>query len=170
MRRSAVLLVAWLGLAACEDTPVTSARAPRPRRQEPVAVRPDAASQPVDNYVYSSIGKRDPFRPYHIDQALEEQARDAQKTRSDLEKLELAQLRLVGIVSGTSTPTAMFEDPDGRGHVVRVGTPMGRNGGKVAKIKRDEVVIIEEFRDPVTNKRVQSPISVRLPTDEMPLE
>jgi type IV pilus assembly protein PilP len=165
------LLFLAIFLVACEDEPVTPAPTPKAtKKSENVASRPEAASLPADTYVYSPIGKRDPFRPYWVDQALEDADKQETRTLSDLERLELDQLKLVGIVSGTSTPTAMFEDPDGRGHVVHVGTAMGKHGGRVSKIKKDEVVIMEEFRDPATNKKIQSPVSVKLPSDDLNLE
>jgi type IV pilus assembly protein PilP len=170
MKRS-LLLLSLACFSACDSESVEQAPAPVAKKSDAsLATRPEASSQPTDNYIYSPVGKRDPFRPYYVDQALEETEKDSQRTLTDLEKLELDQLKLVGIVSGTSTPTAMFEDPDGRGHVVHIGTAMGRNGGRVSKIKKDEVVIMEEYRDPVTNKKIQSPVSVRLPSDEMTLE
>ncbi|MCC6806495.1 MAG: pilus assembly protein PilP [Deltaproteobacteria bacterium] len=152
-------------LPACEEEPPPAPPPPK-KKAEPVTSRGDAASQPVEKFVYSSIGKRDPFRPYYIDQALEEEEKNTGRTLTELEHFEIDQLKLVGIVTGTSMPSAMVEDPDGVGHTIMIGTLMGKNGGRVKQIKRDEVLIIEEFRDPATNKKVASPVTLKLPSDE----
>ncbi len=163
--KRAILAVLLLCTACEEEAPPPPA--PRPKKQDPGLGRADAASQPVEKYVYSSIGKRDPFRPYFVDQALEEEAKQTTRALTDLEKYEIEQLKLVGVVTGTSTPSAMVEDPTGEGHTIMIGTLMGRHGGRVSKIKRDEVVIMEEFRDPATNKKVASPVTLRLPSEEL---
>jgi type IV pilus assembly protein PilP len=159
-------IVLALALAACEDEP-PPAPPPPPKKQVTITTRPDAASQPVEKYIYSPVGKRDPFRPYYVDQALEEEAETKGRALTELEKFEIDQLKLVGVVTGTSTPSAMVEDPEGEGHTIVIGTPIGRHGGRVSKIKRDEVIVMEEFRDPATNKKVASPVTMRLPSEEL---
>ncbi len=153
-------------LPGCEEEAPPPPPPPRPKKQETVAARAEAASQPSEKYTYSAVGKRDPFRPYYVDQVLEEEAQQKGRTLTELEHYEIDQLKLVGIVSGTSTPSAMVEDPDGEGHTIVIGTPIGKNGGRVNRIKRDEVIVMEEFRDPATNKKVQSPVTMRLPSED----
>jgi len=129
----------------------------------------NAASQPIpDNYSYSSVGKRDPFRPFYVDQESEAEAHH-DKNLSELQNYELDQLRLVAILSGTSQPEAMFEDPQTIGHTVHVGSPIGKNNGRVSKIKKDEVDIIEESRD-LSGKKQHTTVTIRLPGDELVLD
>ncbi len=113
-------------------------------------------------FVYSSIGKRDPFRSYLADLATikEETALPLQ----DTEKFELDQYRLTGLVTGTSQPKAMVEDPEGVGHTLRVGARLGRHGGRVTRISAKGVVIVEETVNPLGQK-VRIPITLRLPED-----
>jgi type IV pilus assembly protein PilP len=62
-----------------------------------------------------------------------------------LERYEIGQLKLVGIIWNAKNPTALIEDTSGLGYTVRVGTPIGPSDGKVVKITPDTVAIEEEF-------------------------
>jgi len=87
-------------------------------------------------------GRRDPFRPF----TLHNRRSPAPRERlSPLERYELGQLKLVGVIWDIKTPNAMVEDSTGLGYVVRVGTPIGNNDGKVKTIQPSGLVI-EEFQ------------------------
>jgi type IV pilus assembly protein PilP len=104
---------------------------------------------------------RDPFRPPSI------QARTGTRSRdnlSPLERFELGQLKVVGIVWDIKEPRAMIEDSAGLGYTVLVGTPIGGNEGKVKGIHRDQVVVEESFED-VSGKRKTREVSMKLSTD-----
>ena len=89
-----------------------------------------------------AVGKRDPFRPFTLNNT--EVKRDIAKL-SPLERYELGQLKLVGIVWAAKQPNAMVEDAAGLGYVVRIGTPIGSNEGKVKTIQPGALVV-EEFQ------------------------
>ena len=55
------------------------------------------------------------------------------------------------------------EDPDRIGHVMEIGTYIGKNWGKVTQIKPEEIVITEEYRDPIENELIINEITMRLP-------
>ncbi len=40
-------------------------------------------------------------------------------------------------------PMAMVEDPEGRGHMIRRGSFIGKRSGKVSDIRRDRLVVTE---------------------------
>ena len=108
------------------------------------------------------MGKRDPFRTYFSEvEELDEQV----KNQTELQRFDIDQLKLVGVIVGTATPTAMVEDPQGMGHVVKVGTLMGKHWGQVKHIRRGEIIIQEEFRD-FTGRRVSHLVPLKLPEDE----
>ena len=73
---------------------------------------------------------------------------------------DIDQLKLVAVVSGDANPLAMVEDPMGRGHIVRRNTRMGRQGGKVTQILRDEVVVTETITTP--ERVVYNPVKLGL--------
>ena len=93
---------------------------------------------------YSSAGKRDPFQPLPLRAQAKRRPRE---NLSPLERYDLGQLKLVGIVWDAKAPRAMVEDAAGLGYVVGVGTPIGPNDGRIKVIKPAEVVIEEIYVD-----------------------
>ncbi len=106
---------------------------PKPERPQ----RPNGRS-------YSSAGKRDPFRPFVLELR---PTRRRRENLSPLERVEVSQLKLVGIIWDIPEPRAMVEDTAGLGYVIKIGTPIGRNDGTVKVIAPKEVVIEEQFFD-----------------------
>ena len=110
---------------------------------------------------FSREGKRDPFRP------ITSKTNSASRPRenlSPLERVELGQLKVVGIVWDIKEPRAMVEDSAGLGYVVKVGTPIGSNEGKIKAIHRSEVVVEESYSDFYGAKKKRD-VSMRLSTD-----
>jgi Tfp pilus assembly protein PilP len=104
---------------------------------------------------------RDPFRPPNV------QARTGTRSRdnlSPLERFELGQLKVVGIVWDVKEPRAMIEDSAGLGYTILVGTPIGTSEGRVKGIHRDQVVV-EEFVEDVSGRKKTREISMKLSTD-----
>jgi type IV pilus assembly protein PilP len=161
-------LVGVIAVAGCgEEEPAPAAPPPsvakKPAPEKVKAKEPEQAPPKVE-YAYSPVGKRDPFRSYIAD--MRELAKhDDDRRPESTEKFELDQYRLTGIISGTSQPQAMVEDPEGIGHVLRIGSRLGKNGGRITRIGVSEIVITEEFRAP-TGERVRVPITLRLPVPE----
>jgi type IV pilus assembly protein PilP len=124
---------------------------------------PEAIEKIEDAYVYTSIGKRDPFVSYFAD--FTDDRKDAALT-TELEKFDISQLKLVGIVTGISNPRAMVEDPTGKGYIITRGTLVGKYRGRVTSIQKEEVIITEEYRD-VTGRRVTNHIPLRLPIERV---
>jgi Tfp pilus assembly protein PilP len=106
--------------------------------------------------------QRDPFRPMTL-RAKTETTRKRENL-SPLEHFDLSQLKLVGIVWDTKDPRAMVEDSSGLGYVVKVGTPIGANDGKVKAIYRNEVVVEEFFADDY-GARKKRDVGIKLNTE-----
>jgi Tfp pilus assembly protein PilP len=87
------------------------------------------------------IGSRDPFRPFTLNKV---RPGGPRKNLSPLERYDLGQLKLVGVIWDVKEPNAMVEDAAGLGYVVRVGTPIGSNEGKVKAIQ-STAIVVEEF-------------------------
>jgi type IV pilus assembly protein PilP len=87
---------------------------------------------------------RDPFRPSTIQTRSSHRSRD---NLSPLERFELGQLKVVGIVWDVKEPRAMIEDTAGLGYTILIGTPIGGSEGKVKAITRNQVVVEESFQD-----------------------
>lgn len=60
-----------------------------------------------------------------------------------LEQFTLSQLTLIGVISETAVPKAMFVDSDGFGHMVKEGDRIGRQGGIITDIRDNEVDVQE---------------------------
>lgn len=158
MRRSSLLVASLLGLlwAACGDEPTRKPRPASSSGKTEVATagapsqqaEPAAEEQPEETWSYSPAGKRDPFRSYFD---MYEPAESAPPTVVEncgpVCQWELEQLRVTAIVSGTASPLAMLEDPEGRGHLVRRGSYVGKRQGRVSAIQRDRIVVTELIRN-----------------------
>jgi Tfp pilus assembly protein PilP len=91
---------------------------------------------------YDPAGRRDPFQP----QARTSGPPSVGEQRTPLQQFELSQLRLVAIVwerSREGAARAVVEDSAGLGYIMQVGTPIGRNDGRVTKIEPGRIEIEE---------------------------
>ena len=144
---------AKLGLSAGEEktAKLTGEIAPTPEKQN----ESKAPVVPV-------LSKRDPFRPFTLNRPV---AGPRPAPRSPLERYELGQLKLVGVIWDIKQPNAIVEDAAGLGYVVKAGTPIGANEGKVKRIQ-PAGLIIEEFEIDVfgTKKKVER--NMRLATEK----
>jgi Tfp pilus assembly protein PilP len=100
----------------------------------PTAPKPD----PKEGGLYSSFGKRDPFR------APERGGLGrGGGSLSAVRKYRLESYHLRAILRIGSRPQAMFEDPDGKSHVVVEGELIGIEGARVSRIVQSEVIVTE---------------------------
>jgi len=121
--------------------PEGEAKAPTP---DDLLGLPEKRAEPTSAPRYSSAGKRDPFQALPLKTQTKRRPRE---NLSPLERYDLGQLKLVGIVWDLKDPRAMVEDSAGLGYVVKIGTPIGPNEGKIKEIKSSEVVIEESYID-----------------------
>lgn len=122
----------------------------------------DAASESggmrlEEGYAYDPTGKRDPFRSF----VLEEAARRNKGERGPLEQFEVGQIELQAVVWGTDKPRALVKDPQGRGYIVKEGTPIGKNSGQITKIGGDVLVVREVYEDTLGG-RTEKDIEMRI--------
>jgi len=129
------------------------------RSRDRAAEEAPAAATAGSEYSYNPIGKRDPFRSFTSIEVV----RPDRIVASELQNWELDQLRLVAILWGIDDPVAMVEDPKGKGHIIQHGDLIGKKWGRVTQIKSDEVVVTEEFRDPIENRPITNEYSMKLP-------
>jgi len=89
--------------------------------------------------IYSPVGKRDPFKAPALGILGRELA-----SLNPLEKYGLEQLQLRGILRGSGRPRVMFEDPEGKTHIVGEGETIGRERATVSRVLNTEVIITEK--------------------------
>lgn len=139
--------LALLLVACSSDGQIVKTQAPQPIKIDtpppPDAAKKKDAEASAKVFRYVSVGRRDPFRTYLAEQALE-QAKSSGRRRSDTELFGTEAFRVTLLVTGTSQPMAMVEDPSGKGHLLRVGTRIGLNNGRVRTIAQNTVTIEEE--------------------------
>ncbi len=113
----------------------------------------DRASLIVEDAVYNSEGKIDPFASLI---SLEKEEGQSDKSGEDdrppriltpLEKLDYSQLRLVAVVEAEAGKIAMVEESGGKGYIVKIGTYIGKNSGKVVEIYNDRIMIREQVKN-----------------------
>jgi type IV pilus assembly protein PilP len=115
--------------------------------------------------VYDPRGKIDPFEPLFKETpevALVKKAREKRTPRTPLEKIDIGQLKLVGIILAESGNRALVEEASGKGYVIKTGTYLGTNSGKVVKIEKDKVIVAEEYEDVLGNVTVRN-TEIKLP-------
>ena len=106
-------------------------------------------AQRRSNYRYSAVGKKDPFRNYFGDMAT---LNKEKKIVSELQNFDITDLRLVAVVYGITDPRAVVVAPDGKSYIVRIGSFIGKNWGKISRILPDKLEIIETYKDPLGRK------------------
>ncbi|MBE0602282.1 MAG: pilus assembly protein PilP [Deltaproteobacteria bacterium] len=110
-----------------------------PEEKKPEEKRPDVASKPA----YEPEGKRDPFVSFAKGDA--QKNLDEQNSLPPLQRYELGELKMVGVIWSKAGSSALVEDAEGKGYTVLVGNRIGRSGGVVTRITDKEITVREEF-------------------------
>ena len=105
-----------------------------------------------EEYVYSPAGKRDPFMPFI---SMEKKAMQVKVPITPLQLYDLTDLRLVGVIILPGKKVVMIEDPTGKGYHISEGTLIGKNGGRVVEIRKDEVVVEEKYINEMAQTRTR---------------
>jgi type IV pilus assembly protein PilP len=87
------------------------------------------------------------------------------EARTPLQRYDLGQLRLVAVIYDAQSPRAVVEDNAGLGYIVRVGTPIGANGGAVKVIEKGKMRVEEESID-FYGERQTSEVVMELAAEE----
>jgi type IV pilus assembly protein PilP len=122
--------------------PARKAVAPPAKRIEAPSVPTEETSAP--SYSYDPAGRRDPFEPPVM---VKRPLSQSNEPLTPLQKYDLDQLRLIGVIIGKGVPSAMVVAPDGKSYILQKGTKVGKNNGVVVRIKQDSVVVQETYYD-----------------------
>lgn len=176
MRRLLIATFVIVSAAGCGKKPAPPSARPAappaaaapPATTPPVAAAPGAEAapeekKPGEEWAYSSVGKRDPFRSF-LAELSQQGGALATRCATPLGKFELEQLKLRAVIVGLEDPVAMVEAPNGTGYTVRRGACIGKNGGTVAAVRSGEVVVTEwAVRADGTKEKTQTVL--RLPKE-----
>lgn len=98
-----------------------------------------ARENPGKGGIYSPFGKRDPFREPVVSEAERTNA-----SLGPLEKYSIQQFQLKAILRGFGRARALFEDPEGKTHILVEGDTIGRERGTISRVLNSEVIITEK--------------------------
>lgn len=126
-----------------EPPPVPSKAVPDNVVGEKKPVSTDNALRVTSTYL--AFGKRDPFIPFIKGE--DKTSKEELERLPPLQRYELADLKLVGVLWGKKGYKALVEDNEGKGYSVVLGSRIGRNKGVAVKIDSNSVQVREEFID-----------------------
>ena len=102
---------------------------------------------------YDPSGKVDPFKPlFSSEPALpvaDVERPERRTPTTPLEMIDLSQLTLVGIVHSVDSKSALVEETSGKGYIVKEGSFIGVNSGKVVQIVQDKIIVEEEIENAI---------------------
>jgi len=117
---------------------------------------------------YKVEGKIDPFASIFRDgsSVFADQNEKKLIPLTPIEKVDLSQLKLVGIIRAPSGNKALVEDASGKGFVIKKGARIGINSGRVIKILKN-IVVVEEAESILGKKTlVQRELKLQKPPGE----
>lgn len=161
------VLATVLVLAACKKTPPPGQQVPvtvKPRPQPVKKAEPEKKKPKEDKvFSYDPGEYRNPFES--LIKMKKAVSGVPEEELTPLQRVSVADLRISGIIVVGRKALAHVLTPDGKAHIVRVGTPMGRNKGKVTRITSEAVMVEEEFEDYTGQKVIQETV-LRLREEE----
>ncbi len=113
-------------------------------KKQALQEKPAEAEKAEPKYVYEAAGRRDPFLPLA---QIRKPVSESGQPLTPLQKFDLGQFRLIGVIIGRNEPMAMVMAPGGKAYVLKRGIKIGKNAGQVIDIREDTVVIEERFYD-----------------------
>ncbi|HUT43287.1 MAG TPA: pilus assembly protein PilP [Desulfobacterales bacterium] len=121
--------------------------------------------------LYNPEGKLDPFEPLfkkeRVSLAVGKKKTKRRTALTPLERVNLSQLTLVGIIRSPSGNRALVQETSGKGYVVKKGTYIGTNSGKIVQILKDTIIIEEESEDIYGKVSItKKPIKLQKPPGE----
>ena len=123
------------------------------RKHQKGAVEPLPEIKTVEPFVFKPEDIRDPFvqneKTEHQEEAKGDNGihPDTTRAKEDLESYELDSLRMVGTINQGGMLWGLVKAVDGTIHRVRVGNYMGRNFGKIIRIKEGQIELLEIIPD-----------------------
>ena len=137
---------------------------PAPAPVTGLDARPGSEPQPQSAAALAAERGRDPFRPFTLDLRPENTENEI---LTPLQRYEIPQLRLAGVVLDLKPPRAMLQDNSGMGFIITPGTPIGRRHGVVRAIEAKKVVIEERILDYYGREQVHL-VAIEMPKDDKP--
>lgn len=126
----------------------------RVEQQAPPPAEPKAEAvaevSPTPAFAYDPAGRREPFQPLiatdipSVEDVIV--TPPPEELTSPLQKFDLKQIKVVGIILGGLGDYARVIAPDGQSYTINVGTLMGTNKGKVLTIQENLILVKETIQ------------------------
>jgi hypothetical protein len=160
---------------------VQTALGPDPLAEEAAAVPPLAPALPPElpavpgvpgallegaigaSPIEATANMRDPFRPFTLDLQPKKTADDEFLT--PLQRYDLQQLTVVGVLLDLEPPRAMLQDDAGMGYIVTPGTLIGRQHGVVTDVQPRQIIVEETYVDFYGREQVRRAV-LEMPEEE----
>lgn len=96
-------------------------------------------------FVYLPEGRRDPFVP--LTKIKKPLVKVDDEPETPLQRYDIQQFRLVGVIVGKGAPRALVVAPDGKSYILAKGVKIGKNSGVVIDITGDAILVEEKYYD-----------------------
>ena len=150
-----LLIVAVVLMTGCADSEFADLEAfvAEVKQRQKTAIEPLPEIKTVEPFVFNIEDLRDPFvqeekaEPQEDVKAENGLRPDTSRSREELESYELDSLRMVGTVFLNNALWGLVKANDATIHRVHAGNYMGRNFGKIIRIREDQIELIEIIPD-----------------------
>lgn len=117
---------------------------PPAKQVAPPAAAEEEIKEKQEEFTYVIKDRRDPFVPLtQIRRPIEKSSEPA----TPLERYDLPQFKLIGVIIGKGDPKAMVVAPDGKSYVLSKGLKIGKNNGVILDINGEAIVVEEKYYD-----------------------
>ncbi len=142
-------------LCACSDNNMADLHewVDNVKKRQKGSVEPLPEIKTVEPFIFKPEDIRDPFMQNDRSEIAEESKGDngirpdTARAREELESYELDTLRMVGTINQQGHLWGLVKASDGTIHRVRVGNYIGRNYGKIIRIKDGQIEMLEIIPD-----------------------
>lgn len=146
---SSVLMLILIG---CEQPPPppppSRAVETEPQKPQEETKEEETVEIKAPEYQYDPSGRREPFKTLIAEEIPEIPdviaTPNPELLKTPLQKFDINQLKLTGIILGGLGDYARVSAPDGKSYTINIGTLMGKHEGQVMSID-DNVVIVKEI-------------------------
>ena len=122
----------------------------------------DLKAKEKEIYSYDPTNKADPFKSFIIIKKELEETQQ-KRPRTYLETLDLSQLTVSATVLTPTRNWALVRDSKGDGHVIKVGTLIGKRGGRVIKVSEQEIIVRESYKN-IRGREIVRDKTMKLPS------
>lgn len=155
----AIVILAWLGMAPAAQA--ETAKTGEENEQQGLSRLLDIWEKQSKKFVFTTENKNDPFMPAVTQETTEKAAEKPGKPLTPLQKLDLTSIKLVAVIISGNESMALVEDTTQMGYIVKVGTYMGTNNGRVVGIYPVEMGVVRDIREIINPARIEVQEKIR---------